>query len=128
MPMTSTVRRELRVAILMGRVQLRESLAALLTTVPHVAHIDRFATLASGMDAMMDAPPDTIVVDYTLIADRPDALRAIKAEWPRTRCLVLTDRAQQSPDAAASGADCVLLKGVDGTTLIDAISGHKLSE
>ena len=65
---------------------------------------------------------DTRVAGFSLPSEEMwKAVKQIKAEWPQTQCIVITDTIRQQGMAQASGADGVLLKGFAAETLFTAV-------
>jgi CheY-like chemotaxis protein len=101
---------------------LRNSLQALMTTVPKieiVAETDNPSALLRMGETMQ---PDIVLLDASLSKDDVwAALRRIQKEWSRTRSIVLVEGSQQQQRAQAAGADVVLIQGYPAAGLITAI-------
>jgi len=101
---------------------LRNSLQALMTTVPKieiVAETDNPSTLLRMGNAMQ---PDIVLLDASLSEDDVwAALRRIRDEWLQTRSIVLVEGSHQQQRARAAGADVVLIKGYPADGLTTAI-------
>jgi DNA-binding NarL/FixJ family response regulator len=101
---------------------LRNSLQALMTTVPKieiVAETDNPSALLRMGDAMQ---PDIVLLDASLSEDDVwAALRRIRSEWSQTRSIVLVEGSHQQQKAQAAGADVVLIKGYPAGGLVTAI-------
>ena len=101
---------------------LRNSLQALMTTVPKieiVAETDNPSALLRMGDAIQ---PDIVLLEASLSEDDVwAALRQIQSEWSQTRSIVLVESSHQQQKAQAAGADVVLIKGYPAARLIAAI-------
>jgi DNA-binding NarL/FixJ family response regulator len=100
---------------------LRNALQSLMRTVPQIE------LLAESNDPlvllkMKETFPKLIVVDGSLIDEENwSVLTKTKADWPRTKVLVLTENDQQGQAARKAGADFYLLKGFPATELAQLI-------
>jgi len=106
---------------------LRNSLQALMTTVPQIEIVaeanDPSALLRMGNGIQ----PDIVLLDADLPGEQVwSALREIKEKWSHTRSVVLVEDSQQQQKAQAAGADIALIKGYPAARLITAI-GELLS-
>ena len=97
---------------------LRNSLQALMTTVPKieiVAETDNPSALLRMGDTIQ---PDIVLLDASLSEDDVwAALRRIQKEWSQTRSIVLVEGSHQQQKAQAAGADFVLIKGYPAARL-----------
>jgi DNA-binding NarL/FixJ family response regulator len=117
------------VMLLIGKPgHLRDALQSLVGVAPG---LDRLVTADTGLLALkvMREVRPTLVL---MASDLPEAevvelLRQIKAEWPETGCLVLTDSAQGRRQSLTAGADCVLAAGLSAGELFSAIQ-HVLED
>lgn len=92
--------------------ELRESLYALLSTVPQIGRLHR---ADSGPAALGHAeiPPRLLLLDFNLpCPGLPATLRQLRTRWPQACTLVLVDNLHEQQLAVAAGADRVLPKGV----------------
>jgi DNA-binding NarL/FixJ family response regulator len=111
------------VMLLVGKPgHLRDALRSLISVVPGV---DGLLTADTGhltLEVMREARPALVLVGNGLSdLEGSELVRQIKEEWSETGCLVLTDTTQQSRQALAAGADCVLPAGSSGGQLFSAI-------
>jgi DNA-binding NarL/FixJ family response regulator len=101
---------------------LRNSLQALMTTVPKieiVAETDNPSALLRMGDTIQ---PDIVLLEASLSEDEVwAALRRIRKEWSQTRSIVLVEGSHQQQKAQDAGADVVLIKGYPAGGLITAI-------
>lgn len=97
---------------------LRKSLQSLLRTIPQIEILAESNDPSILLKMKQEIQPELILVDGGLMAeDDWTAVRNIKADWPGTRILVLTDDDQQGQAAREAGADHYLLKGFRATEL-----------
>ena len=110
-------------ALIAGRPgPLRDSLVALLTTIPCIGYVSQADDMLSVMRMATETCLDVVLLDARLPGDRDwTALRKIKARSPRTQCIVLADSGQQQWEARAAGADAALLKGFPARRLVAII-------
>jgi DNA-binding NarL/FixJ family response regulator len=103
---------------------LRNSLQALLTTMPQIEIVAE-ANDPSALLRMGDRiQPDIVLLDASLCEDEVwAALRRIQVEWSQTRTLVLVEGSLQQQRAVAAGADIALLKGFPASKLSATIEG-----
>lgn len=124
------MKNQVSVLIISGSGQLRASLQVLLAAIPQVEIVKQADNVppASAMGAQY--PPALVLLDCDLPHAGPVAtLGQIKAEWPRTRFVVLVDDEQEQQAAKAAGADVVLMKGVLASrflaTVEDLLTGRE---
>lgn len=103
---------------------LRNSLQALMTTMPQIEVLAETSDPAALLRMGAGMQPDVVLLD----ADLPEeqvwaALRQIREEWSQTRSIVLTEDSQQQQAAQAAGADVALLKGHPAAELVATIEG-----
>ena len=106
------------VVLVMQPSPLRDSLAALLRSIPSISVVQEASDAASGLLAVEVSRPAMVLLDAGLPdGDAWTVLRHVKARWPRTQCLVLTDTVQLRRRAEAAGAHRALLKGFPAAKL-----------
>lgn len=103
---------------------LRDGLYALMRTIPRADIVNN----PNGADPflLMEAKlqPDLVVLDANLPGNEDwIVLRQVKETWSQSRCLVLTDNAQQRHEAEFAGAEVVLPKGFRAARLFETIQG-----
>lgn len=107
---------------------LRDALHSLVSVVPG---LDRLVTADSGLlalKALREMRPSLVLVGSGLPeGEVVELIRQIKAAWPETACLVLTDSAQGRRQALAVGADRALPAGLPTGQLFSAIQ-HMLED
>ena len=91
---------------------LRDSLVALLTTIPQIETLDTVDDTSSALKEFEQFPPGIVVLLSEVIGDGVQTLlRQIKAGWPLVPCLVLAEDVDLLSGARAAGAEETLLKG-----------------
>ncbi len=101
---------------------LRNGLQSLLRTIPQIEVLAESNDPSILLKMNDDLRPELILVDGGLIAeDNWSALAKIKADWPGTKVLVLTENDQQGLAAREVGADFYLLKGFPAADLAQLI-------
>ena len=113
--MTGTVK---RVWIMTESRSLHDGLLALMTAIPRIE-----VTSRAGADVPAGQhQPDLVLVDMSLPGDKAlAALRQIKAHYPLSRCIGLTDDVRQEVEAIAAGASLALPKGYPAVRLVAAV-------
>lgn len=97
---------------------LRDSLAALLRSIPSITVIQQADDAASALRMIEVDRPVLVLLDAGLPAGQAwSLLRQIKSRWPMTPCIVLTDTQQSRRRAEAAGANRALLKGFPAAKL-----------
>jgi DNA-binding NarL/FixJ family response regulator len=103
-----------------GRV--RDGLEAMLASIPHVEILGEVEDGASTLRIVSRSQPALVLLDADLLNDEDwDILRTIKARWPQTQCLLLTETSRQVQVARNNGADETLFKGFSMAELSQAI-------
>lgn len=110
-------------ALIVGKPSpLRDSLAALLTTIPRIGSVRQADDAPSALRMITERHLGVVLLDAYLAGDKNwTALRKIKAKSPRIPCIVLADSDQQQREAKAAGADAALLKGFPAPRLVATI-------
>jgi DNA-binding NarL/FixJ family response regulator len=97
---------------------LRDSLVALLRSLPMVATVQQADTAAGGLRIFETNPPGILLLDAGLPGgDAWRLLRTIRTKWPTVRCVVLADNGRLRRRAEDAGADRALLKGYPAARL-----------
>ena len=100
---------------------LRNALQSLLRTIPQIEILAE-ANDPSILLKMEDILPELILVDGSLIDERNwSVVTKVKADWPGTKVIVLTENDQQGQAAREAGADHFLLKGFPATELVQLV-------
>ena len=106
---------------------LRDSLQALMTTIPQIEILAETTDPSVLLRMGAEIQPDVVLMDADLPREQVwSALREIKDKWSQTRTIVLVKDSQQQREAQAAGADIALIKGYPAARLITAI-GELLS-
>jgi DNA-binding NarL/FixJ family response regulator len=91
---------------------LRDSLHALMTTLPHVNVICETDDIAEALQVITRQSTDLILVGDDLPADELWVfLRLVRKRSPRTLRLIFADTVGQKTEMEAPGAEAVFLKG-----------------
>ena len=97
---------------------LRDSLAALLRSIPSITAVEQADDAAAALRSMEAGRSTLVVLDAGLPAGQAwSLLRQVTARWPATRCIVLTDTQETRRRAEAAGASRALLKGFPAAKL-----------
>ena len=120
-----------RIAILANPGHFRDSLIALLRTMPHV---DLYVVDSNeGSSNAGDAPKassNIILIDLQSILALPTfsndvagLFTTIRSNWPEARSIVLVDSLQHTWEVQRLGADCVLPRSVSAGEFLTAVRG-----
>jgi DNA-binding NarL/FixJ family response regulator len=103
---------------------LRDSLQALLTTMPQIEIVAE-ANEPSALLRLSDRiQPDIVLLDASVSEnDVWAALAQIRERWPQVRVIVLVESSLQQEQAEEAGADVALLKGFPAARLAVTIEG-----
>ena len=102
--------------------RIRDSLSALLRSVPHIRIVGQVEDVPSAMKMVTDYHPNLVLLGSNLPDDEIlTVLIRTKAQQPQTRCIVLANTAQQHWMAEAAGADSVLFAGLPATKFFATI-------
>jgi DNA-binding NarL/FixJ family response regulator len=102
--------------------RMRDSLLAVLKSVPRVSVVGQADCGASALSMIAVSRPALALLDTNLPDGEVTAvLEQIKTLEPRCRCLVLADEMRQLRDAVSAGADAALLKGFPAARLFEVI-------
>jgi DNA-binding NarL/FixJ family response regulator len=92
--------------------RLREILAALLASLPHVELLPLADDAARAMEQFGHSRPSVVLLDYELAGSAAlSALRSLKSDDPGVRCVVLVNSYKAELLARSAQADAVLYKG-----------------
>jgi len=98
---------QIRVLIIEDHLMFAEALQAALDGTDDIAVADAAATAAEGLDAARRSSPDVVLMDYRLPdGDGVETARAIKAEHPKARVVMLTAAASDDVLRQAIAAGC----------------------
>jgi DNA-binding NarL/FixJ family response regulator len=103
---------------------VRNSLHALLTTLPQiegVAEADRLSTLFR-MGAKVK--PDLVLIEADLIRTcLQKELRTLRSTYPQAQCIVLVENDEERHLAESTGVDAVIFKGFRAAKLMKTVEG-----
>jgi DNA-binding NarL/FixJ family response regulator len=103
----------MQVAVCAKPGHFRESVVALLKTIPRVEMFLISGTDRESLEALDHVFPDLVLVDLgTVGADAPKLVTALGQQWPAVRVLALSDDIQQMRLAQALGIECTLSKSI----------------
>ena len=101
---------------------LRNGLRSLLRTVPQIEIIAEAHDPSVLLKMREEIHPELIFIDASILDEANwIAITSLKAEWPHTRVLVLTENDQQSRAAQDAGADFMLPQGFPAAQLVNLI-------
>ncbi len=101
-----------RVLLADDQPRARQSLKALLATLPEVPLIGEATNGREALDRVKRDHPDIVLLDVRMPElDGLEATRQIKARWPGIRVIVLSMYPEYRSEALAAGADAFLVKG-----------------
>ena len=106
---------------------LRDSLQALMTTLPQIEIVAEASEL-SALTRMGDRiQPDIVLLDASLPGDDIWAeLKQIREVWPQARTIVLVENSRQQQQAEEAGAGVALIQGFPAAKLAAMIEGEAL--
>ncbi len=101
---------------------LRDSMRALVTTLPRIEIIDETDDISTALDVISQYHPDLVVIDGTFpVEDVWIFLRQIRKRSPLTRRLMLADTVREIQEIEAPSAEAICLKGVPPAELMAQI-------
>ena len=101
---------------------VRKGLRLLLEQYPELVVIGEAANGREALQMVANHQPDVILMDAQMpVMDGIEATRAIKANWPKVKVVMLTIYSAREQAAKAAGADAFLLKGCPAEKLIETI-------
>ena len=114
----------MRVFVLDDHELIRRAVRALVEVEDDLEFSGEGATVAEGLAAMSNAPPDVAIVDLRLPdGDGIDVCRELRSSHPDTKCLILTSTTDEAAvmSAVLAGAAGFLVKDATGPQIVDAI-------
>jgi DNA-binding NarL/FixJ family response regulator len=103
---------------------LRNSLQALMTTMPQIEVLAETSDPAALLRLGAEIQPHIVLFDADLPAEQVcAALGQIREKWHRTRSVVLVADSRQQQELQVAGADVALLKGFPAAKLIATLEG-----
>ncbi len=104
--------------------RLRDSLKAMLRTVPYLRIVGQADDDSAALPRLAQLQPDLLLVGSNLPAASVTLLvLAAKSSSPGSRSLVMVDNLEHMWQAKTAGADSVLLAGFPSTTFFSTIDG-----
>ena len=103
--------------------RMREILAALLTSMPHVHLLPMADDARQALAQFSTEPPDVLMIDWDLSdGGALELLRRVKADYPAARCVMLVNSYQAELMSRSALADAVLFKGFSVNDLLGVMS------
>ncbi len=116
---------EIRILIVDDQPRARQSLKALLATMPEVGDIREAEGATEAVSSVKEMKPDVVLMDVVMPGmDGLMATRLIKSIQPKTRVVILTLYPEYRQEAFAAGADSFVTKGGPSEELFDALLGQ----
>ena len=119
-----------KIMIVEDNKRARRALKALMS---QQAGIDVTNEASNGQEAiqnMKQQTPEIVIMDICMpVMDGLEATKAIKANWPNVKVVILTMYPDHQAEALAAGADAFLIKGCsldEVITLIHDFQGRKM--
>lgn len=109
--------------LMTGSGDLAAGLAALLLSIPPLRHVERL----KGPEAIIERlrkgrQPALVVLDSHRLGPATTAIvQTMRDISPETRTIVLSDSVAESRQLASDGVAPVIVKGLDASSLVDAI-------
>ena len=101
--------------------RIRDSLEALLRTMPQVKIVGQVDDSSMALEMITEYSPDLVLLVTNLAHDEAWQILEYLKIVPETRCLVLTDTKLNLEQAEAAGADEVLLTGFPTKRLFESV-------
>jgi DNA-binding NarL/FixJ family response regulator len=102
--------------------RMREGLQALLRSIPEIEIVGQADWESQALALIAQQHPALVLLDSSLTPrEMLPTLMQIKGEYPRMRCIVLVENAQQQDAARDAGADTALITGFSAEVLHAAI-------
>ncbi len=113
---------QVRVLVVDDQPRARQSLRALLTTLPEVKEVREAVNGLEAVRLVEQSQPDVVLMDILMpVMDGLEATRQIKAARQGIRILVLSMYADYKANAIAAGADAFMTKGESPEQLLAAL-------
>jgi DNA-binding NarL/FixJ family response regulator len=122
--MTTKSDREIRVAIVEDRDEIRLSLQALLDEAPGFTCASSWSTMESALRAIAPPLPEIVLVDLNLPGmDGIEGIRRLRERWPDLKAIVFTVFGDDARifDALCAGASGYLLKNTSRAKLLEGL-------
>jgi DNA-binding NarL/FixJ family response regulator len=113
---------QMKVLVVDDMARARQSIKALLATLPQVAAMCEAANGQEAVDLVSKWMPDAVVMDIQMAEmDGLEATRIIKARWPSVKVIVLSMYGDYEAQARTAGADAFVNKGEPPAQLLAAL-------
>jgi DNA-binding NarL/FixJ family response regulator len=121
--------KNIRVLIADDQPRARQSLRALLSTLPHTLEIREAVNGSEAIDAMEAFKADLVILDIRMpVMDGLEATRFIKEHWPETKIIIYSMYPEYSRLALTSGAERFIDKSDPPEKLLAEITGMMSGE
>lgn len=101
---------------------LRNSLQALMTTIPQIEVVAETKDLSTLFRMGSKVRPDLVLIEADLVGtDLQKGLRGLQKACPQAQCIVLVENDEQRRMAESSGVDAVIFKGFRAAKLMKLI-------
>jgi DNA-binding NarL/FixJ family response regulator len=108
----NVMEKQIRILIVDDQPRARQSLRALLSTVPQVRDIREAANGQEAVRLAVESQPDVVLMDVVMpTMDGLEATRQIKSRHPSIKIIVLSMYGDYQARAASAGADAFVTKG-----------------
>ncbi len=115
----------IRVLIVDDQPRARQSLKALLATMPEVGDVREAEGAAQALDLLGAQEPDVVLMDVVMPEmNGLQATRLIKSMKPGMRVIILSLYGEYRQEALGAGADRFITKGSPSQELFDAVLGR----
>jgi DNA-binding NarL/FixJ family response regulator len=112
----------MQVLIVDDQPRTRQSLKLLLKTVPAITEIREAADGLEALDAVREAQPQVVIMDARMPnLDGLEAIRIIKASWPKTRVILLSMYQEYQEGAKGLDIDAFVSKGDPPEKLLEQV-------
>jgi DNA-binding NarL/FixJ family response regulator len=113
----------IRILIADDQPRARQSLTALLRTLPQVVEIHEAVDGQEALRCVAESRPDVVLMDVRMPEmDGLQATRLIKTRWPRVKVIVLSMYTEYIADAVGAGADAFVSKGEPPDKLLETLA------
>jgi len=113
-------RKTILVLVVSSSGELQNGLLALTTTISGISAVLVAEDADSALRMVEIHQPALIIFDMFLLKDQA-VIHEIKTQWPQIHLIVLVDNTTRQKEAAAAGADSVLIKGFPAQRLVETL-------
>jgi DNA-binding NarL/FixJ family response regulator len=114
---------KIRVLIADDQPRARQSLKALLSTLPQIKEVREAVNGREGIRLIEESLPDLVLLDVRMPEmDGLEATRLVRARWPQVKIILLSMDGDYASGALAAGADAFFSKGEDPRRLLETVA------